>query len=45
MLPALTTFNKADPKASWLSGSVYEFVTLGLRSQLADLFDLELPAW
>ena len=44
MLPALTYFNKADPKANGLSGSVYEFVTLGLRFQLADLFGLELPA-
>jgi hypothetical protein len=43
-LPGLTTTNKADPKASRLLGSVYEFVTLELHSQLAGLFDLELPA-
>ena len=31
-------------KASRLLGSDNEFVTLGLRSLLADLFDPELPA-
>ena len=38
----LVTKHKLPPKSDRLLGEVNEFVTLGLHSRLADLFDLEL---